>query len=277
MTGEFDGRKVVITGAAGVFGSELARAFAEAGSTLCLSDLRADTLEELARELALPAERLLTHVTDLTRAESIRDLVSFVTGAWRAPDIVINNAGIYPFGGLLDIDADFWDRVMATNLRAPFLVTQGFARAMIAEGVKGCFVNVTSGAADILRTNGVPYCVSKRGLEWLSKGFALDLAGDGIRVNCVRPGFAVGSALVSFPPGYADTMSQANPMGRVTRPGDLTSAVMFLASGAASYVTGEVISVDGGSSIPRRAGSATEAKRGSVSLPPRPTHTIQGD
>jgi 3-oxoacyl-[acyl-carrier protein] reductase len=258
---DFTGRKVVITGAAGVYGSELSHAFAQAGAILCISDLRAEALAALARDLSLPQDRLLLHVTDLTSDSSIRDLIDTVTGAWRAPDIVINNAGIYPFGGLLDIDAEFWDRVMSTNLRAPFLVMQGFAKAMIAARVRGCFVNVTSGAAEILRTNGVPYCVSKRGLEYLSKGFALDLAKEGIRVNCVRPGFAVGSALVDWPPGYVDTMSLQNPMGRVTRPGDLTGAVMFLASESASYVTGEFISIDGGGSIPRRAGGATEARR----------------
>ena len=261
MTADFHGRKVIITGAAGVFGTALAHAFAEAGAALCLSDLRAEALGSLARDLALPTSRLLTHGTDLTREGSIEDFIAAVTAAWHAPDIVVNNAGIYPFGGLLEIDAAFWDRVLATNLRAPFLVMQGFAKAMIANGVRGCFVNVSSGAADILRTNGVPYCISKRALEYLSKGFALDLAKDGIRVNCVRPGFAAGSALVDFPPGYADAMREANPMAQAMRPGDLASTVMFLASDAASFITGECVCVDGGSSIPHRAGRATKATR----------------
>ncbi len=261
MDEAFLGRKVVITGAAGVYGSELARAFAAAGAALCLSDARPDGLEALAGELGLPPERLLTYVTELTHDPSVRDLVAMVAAAWRAPDVVINNAGIYPFGGVLKIEVELWDRVMATNLRAPFLVMQGFARTMIARGVKGSFVNVTSGAADILRTNGVPYCVSKRALEWLSEGFALDLAKDGIRVNCVRPGFATGSTLVSFPAGYVETMSRANPMGRVAEAGDLAAAVMYLASSAAGYVTGACLAVDGGSSIPRREGQATEAPR----------------
>ncbi len=262
MDASFQDRKVVITGAAGVYGTELAGAFADAGATLCLSDVRPDALATLTRQLALPPGRLLTHETDLTREESIQDLVSTVTAAWQAPDVVINNAGIYPFGGLLEIDVELWDRVMATNLRAPFLVMQGFAEAMIANRVTGCFVNVSSGAADNLRTSGVPYCVSKRALEWLSEGFALDLGKDGIRVNCVRPGFAAGSALVSFPPGYAETLSQVSPMGRAAKPGDLARGVMFLASSASAYVTGACLAVDGGSSIPRRAGRATEATRG---------------
>jgi len=261
VNGEFAGRKVVITGAAGVYGTELTQAFAGAGADLCLSDFRAEELATLARGLALPPHRLLLHDTDLMSADSIQELISTVASAWQAPDVVINNAGIYPFGGLLETDTATWDRIMATNLRAPFLVTRGFAREMIAHAVRGCFINVSSGAADILRTNGVPYCVSKRALEWLSKGFALDLARDGIRVNCVRPGFAVGSALTRFPQGYAEAMSRANPLGKPGRPGSLAAAVMFLASNAAGFVTGESISADGGSSIPRRAGSATEAGR----------------
>lgn len=261
MPPDFSETKVVVTGAAGVFGSELARGFAEAGATLCLSDFREEALGALADELGLPPHRLITHATNLTLDEAIQALVDLVRASWGAPDVVVNNAGIYPFGGLMEIDAELWDRVLATNLRAPFLLTQAFARAMMEHGVKGCFVNVSSGAADNLRTNGVPYCVSKRGLEWLSKGFALDLAPEGIRVNCVRPGFAVGSTLTSFPPGYAETMGEANPMGRLTRPGELTEAVLFLASHRASYITGECLAVDGGSSIPRRSGRATEARR----------------
>jgi len=258
---QFNGAKVVITGAAGVFGSELSRGFAEAGAILCLSDFREEGLRILTRELALPPSRILTHATDLTLDSSIRELVDLVLDAWGAPEVVVNNAGIYPFGGLRETDAGVWDRVMDTNLRAPFLLTQAFASAMIENGVRGAFVNVSSGAADNLRTNGIPYCVSKRGLEWLSRGFALDLAPEGIRVNCVRPGFAEGSALTTFPPGYPEAMAAANPSKRLIQPGDLTDAVLFLASKRAAYITGECLAVDGGSSIPRRSGGTTEAIR----------------
>jgi 3-oxoacyl-[acyl-carrier protein] reductase len=260
MSSDFAGRKVVITGAAGLYGSELARAFAAAGAHLCLSDLRADALARIATTLALPPERLLTHTTDLTREDSIQDLIATVTRAWRAPDVVINNAGIYPFGGLLDIDIAFWDNVLGVNLRAPFLIMQGFAKAMLAHGVTGNFVNISSGAAELLRTNGVPYCVSKRGLEWLAKGFALDLAKTGIRVNLVRPGLGAG-ALAEFPPDYIETMQAAVPMGRTAAPGELADAVMFLASDAARSITGTCLAVDAGGSIPRRHGAATEARR----------------
>ena len=252
MAARFEGRKVVITGAAGVYGSALSRAFAEAGAVLCLSDLRGAALAELGRALALPPARLITHATDLVDDRSVADLIATVTDAWGAPDIVVSNAGIYPFGALLEIDAAFWDRVMAVNLRAPFLLLQGFAQAMLARRVEGCFVVVSSGAAELLRTNGVPYCVSKRGLEWLAQGFALDLAPHNIRVNLVRPGIAGGSALTVFPPGYVETMRTANPMARAGDPAELAEAVMYLASDAARSITGACLAVDAGGSIPRR-------------------------
>jgi len=258
----FRDKKIVITGAAGVYGRGLATAFANAGARLALSDIRRDGLEEVKRALKLPDSRVLLHATELTDAASIQVLVTTVVQQWGAPDVVVNNAGIYPFHGLLETDAAQWDRVMDVNLRAPFLIIQGFARAMLERGVRGCFINVSSASADVLRTNGVPYCVSKRGLEWLTKGFALDLGPDGIRVNAVRPGFAFGGAGVEFPEGYADAITEANPMRRVGTPADLAEAVMFLASEHASYVTGEVLSADGGSSISRRMGAATEARRG---------------
>ena len=258
---DFQDKKVVITGAAGVYGSGLGKAFAEAGALLCLSDIRKDALDSLARRLGLPEQRVLLHRTELTDEGSIGDLIETVVHAWGAPDIVVNNAGIYPFEGLLETETALWDRVMDINLRAPFLIMQGFARAMLDRGVKGCFVNVSSAAADFLRANGVPYCVSKRGLEWLTKGFALQLAGAGIRCNAVRPGFAFGGAGVEFPPGYAEAITEAVPMKRLSKPTDLADAVMFLASERASFITGETLAADGGASIMRRTGAASEARR----------------
>lgn len=257
----FRDKKVVITGAAGVYGRGLASAFANAGARLALSDVRRDGLDEVKRTLKLPDSRVLLHATELTDAASIADFVAAVVRLWGAPDVVVNNAGIYPFQGLLETRVDDWDRIIGVNLRAPFLVMQGFARAMLTRGVKGCFINVSSASADVLRTNGVPYCVSKRGLEWLTKGFALDLGPDGIRVNAVRPGFAEGGAGVEFPPGYAEAITEAIPLRRLASPADLAEAVMFLASERASFITGEVLGADGGSSISRRTGAATETKR----------------
>jgi 3-oxoacyl-[acyl-carrier protein] reductase len=252
--GSFSGKRVVITGAAGVHGSELSEAFAREGATLFLSDRREAELKSAADRLGDRGADVFTHVTELQDGESIADLIGAVATAWRSPDTVVNNAGIYPFGDLLDIDAAHWDAILDTNLRAPFLLLQGFSRLMIAERRPGTFVNISSGAADILRLNDVPYCVSKRALEWLSRGFAMRLAQSGIRVNCVQAGLALGSALTEMPSEHVEAIARQNPMGRNSEPGDLAAAVMFLASDAAKYITGEVIGANGGGSVPCRLG-----------------------
>jgi 3-oxoacyl-[acyl-carrier protein] reductase len=268
MSARFAGKRVVVTGAAGVYGRELARAFADEGAVLCLVDIDMAALERAGADLGLPADRVILQGTDLTDEAAIQALAAALGLIWPAPDVVVNNAGIYPFGGLFEIAGADWDRVMALNLRAPFLMMQAFARQMVLANVKGAFVNITSASADFLRTNAVPYCVSKRGLEYLAQGFALELAPYGIRVNCARPGFAEGSAAVAWPPGYIDAITRTIPMRRVSRPGDLAGVVLFLASDDAAYVTGATIAADGGGSIVRRQGAATEGKRPGLPEPP---------
>ena len=247
---EFEGKTVVITGAAGVYGSQLADGFAKAGARLFLTDRDAGRLNELRNRLA-PVE-IMTAAADLTFPGAITALSKRVLEGG-IPDIVINNAGIYPFGGLFDTGLVTWDRIMAVNLRAPFLLTQALARPMVAKKRPGVFIFIGSGAAHVLRTNGLAYCTSKRGLEWLMKGIALELAPHGIRVNMVEPGLAIGSAETVFPEGYAEQMAARVPLGRPIAPGELGEAVMFLASDRARYITGASLPVDGGGAIPRRA------------------------
>jgi 3-oxoacyl-[acyl-carrier protein] reductase len=175
---------------------------------------------------------------------------------------VLNVAGIYPFGELLEVDVATWDRVMNVNLRAPFLIMQGLAKEMIGHRVRGCFINIISGSAALLRPTGIPYGVSKRGLEWLSQGFALDLAAFGIRVNCIQPGVAVREGAGGGSPGeHVALMKANNPMGRLMKEGDLSASVMFLASDAAEYITGLVMPLSGGATLPRRPGVPTSAER----------------
>jgi 3-oxoacyl-[acyl-carrier protein] reductase len=243
---EFAGRKVVLTGACGVIGRWIAEAFAEVGARLCLSDQRGDALAALAEELSVVSDG---HATNLGDSSSINDLVSKVEKTWGAPDIVINNAGVYPSGFLIDIDAAEWDRIFDTNLRAPFLVSRGFAKLMIAGKVKGNIINISSGAARRMRRTVVPYCTSKTALDRLTKGFAIELAEFGIRVNAVEPGFAAGSVASPLTATHVESTTAGIPMGRASLPDDAPNAIMFLCSSKAAYVTGATLSVDGGNSI----------------------------
>ncbi|MBI3497307.1 MAG: SDR family oxidoreductase [Proteobacteria bacterium] len=246
---EFSGRKVVLTGSCGVVGRGIADAFAKVGARLCLSDRENDSLAAQAAELGLAKAGGLTHVTELTDSASIDALVATVAKSWGAPDVVINNAGVYPSGFLLDIDADEWDRILDINLRAPFLISRGMAKLMIGSKVKGSIINISSGAARKMRRTVVPYCLSKTALDRLTKGFAIELAEFGIRVNAVEPGFAPGSTASPLTQAHVAATQSQIPLGRGSSPTDAADAIMFLASSKATYITGATLGVDGGNSI----------------------------
>jgi 3-oxoacyl-[acyl-carrier protein] reductase len=247
FSSELKARRVVVTGAAGIFGSWIAKAFADAGAELLLTDADAARLDVAARQIGDGAH--LQHVADLTSDADIQWLLSRIGEAWGAADVLVNNAGIYPSGFLLDITAQDWDRIFGINLRAPFLLSQGVARQMIAKGVKGSIVNISSGASRKMRRTVVPYCASKTALDRLNKGLALELAEFGIRVNIVEPGFAPGSDVSHLTQEHIDNVTSSIPLGRPSAPQDAATAVLYLASEAASYVTGATLTVDGGNSI----------------------------
>jgi 3-oxoacyl-[acyl-carrier protein] reductase len=249
---EFANKKVLITGAAGVFGNWIAQAFAKEGARLFLTDFRLDALREQVKELSPQSENPIVHQDDSTDDASLSKLVVDVREHWGAPDIFIDSAGIYPFASILDTTNELWDEIFDVNLRAPFILTRDIAKLMLAEKVEGNIIHIGSGAARSLRPNGIPYCVSKASLERLAKGFAVELAPHGIRVNVVEPGFSPGSAITEFPEGYVDQVIAGIPIGRTSGPEDTPSAVLFLCSEKAGFITGACLSVDGGNSLGKR-------------------------
>ena len=245
---DFTGKGVVVTGALGIYGTWIADAFARAGAKLCLAD-RDPAALDARLAAAAGADGSFTVPGDITRDADVAALVAAVTERWGAADVLVNNAGVYPSGFLLDIDAAEWDRIMDINVRAPFLLTQGIAKAMIAAGRKGSVINISSGAAHKMRRSVVPYCLSKTALDRLTKGFAIELAQFGIRVNAVEPGFAAGSTASPLTEQHVRQTTAGIPLGRASGPEDAANAVLFLCSEAASYVTGTALAVDGGNSI----------------------------
>ncbi len=233
---EFQGKRVVITGAAGIMGRSLAKAFREAGAELCLTDRSTDGLPDFAV------------AADLTSDEGLAHLLDQVRQRWGAPDVVINNAALYPSSFLLDMEVADWDRIMSVNVRAPFVLMRGFCLQMIEAEVKGNFVNISSGAARKMRRTAVTYCMSKTALDRMTKGFALEVAEFGIRVNALEPGFAAGSAVSSLSQEHIDRVMAAIPLGCETAPEDVGQSALFLASSAAKNITGTSLAVDGGNS-----------------------------
>ncbi|MCC7281744.1 MAG: SDR family oxidoreductase [Acetobacteraceae bacterium] len=248
--------KVVITGAAGVYGRELAAGFAGEGARLLLTDR--DLAPLAAASAALPAERTILHQADLAKDVDIDRLVA-AANEGGAPHVLVNNAGIYPFIPLMEVTGAEYDLMLDVNLRAPFRLMQGIGRAMAALG-RGSIVNVTSAAAEVIRGNGVPYGASKCALEFFTRAFALELGPSGVRVNSARPGFFEGSAQVTMPAGYAQAISARATLRRPIREGEFTRAVMWLCSDDAAYVTGSVLDSGGGGHINKREGAATAAR-----------------
>ncbi|MGI4953728.1 MAG: SDR family NAD(P)-dependent oxidoreductase [Janthinobacterium lividum] len=247
-TGGFAGKGVIVTGALGIYGTWIADAFARAGAHLCLTDRDGAGLDGRLAACG-GAAGSFAHAADITDDADLAGLLAAVGARWGAADILVNNAGVYPSGFLLDIDAAEWDRIMDINLRAPFLLTQGVARQMVAAGRGGSVINISSGAARKMRRSVAPYCLSKTALDRLTKGFALELAEYGIRVNAVEPGFAAGSTASPLTDDHVRLTTAGIPMGRASSPDDAAAAVLFLCSDQASYITGTSLAVDGGNSI----------------------------
>ena len=135
--------------------------------------------------------------------------------------------------------------MMDVNLRAPFLISRDMANLMVGAKRKGVIINISSGAARRMGMGSVPYCTSKTAIDRLTKGFALELAPLGIRVNAVEPGFAAGSEVSTLSDEYVKAMMARIPMGRASGPLDAPNAIMFLCSDEASYISGDTMFVDG--------------------------------
>lgn len=271
---EFKDKRVVITGAAGTLGGWLIREFVAAGALVGAADRNAAALEELDRRHGLAQAGGFVQATELLDDDSIAALVARVRAVWGAPDIVVNAAGIFPTGALLETGNDDWDRILDIDLRAPFILTRDLARLMIEQGVRGSIVNVTSGAARVLRPGLVPYCVAKTGLERLTKGFALELGAHGIRVNAVEPGFMPGPGV---PDEAVARASAAIPLGRVSGPQDAPNAILFLCSGLSSFTTGATLNTDGGYTLTAAAiDPSANANNPHKLRPPAPEPERQG-
>lgn len=248
LFGDLKDRKVLVTGANGVMGRWMVQAFAEAGCIVCATDTHAAEVIQQAQGTALDGGGFAWRA-DLTDDQSMGELIAEIDRRWGAPDVVVNNAGVYPSGFLLDIDLAEFDRIMGINLRAPFVLTRGLARQMVAQGVKGSVINVSSGASRKMRRSVVPYCTSKTALDRLTKGFAIELAEFGIRVNTLEPGFAPGSTASPLTDAHVQKTAAAIPLGRGVGYEDLRNALWYLSSQASAYMTGGTFTLDGGNSI----------------------------
>lgn len=249
MMGEFQDQLVIVTGAASGIGRAIALAYLDQGACVLMVDARPEALEALYEGLD-GAGRSRSRVIGVDVREPAQVLGAMqYARQWHGPaNILVNAAGLYPSVPFVDMEEADWDRVLDTNLKGPFLMSQAFAKALIQESHSGVVVNITSGAAYRARPGAAHYATSKAGLVMLTQAMALELAPYGIRVNAVSPGFVrVDSAVNPLSPGYVEAITQTIPLGRVGRPEDIAEAVLFLSSQRSKWTTGSILRVDGGS------------------------------
>lgn len=246
---DYSGHGVIVTGAAGGIGRAIGEAYLARGASVTLVDSRPVALREVVAAWQDSwRQRVCLVAADVRRADDVEAALDRAFAAFPKTDILVNAAGIYPSHPVLDMTEQDWDDVLDTNLKGPFLTTQGFAKRLVDGRRRGVVVNITSGAASRARPGAAHYATSKAGLTMLTRAFALELARHGIRVNAVSPGFvAVNSPVNVVSPEYVEAIERTIPLGRSGTPMDIASAVLFVTSEAAAWMTGAIIAVDGGS------------------------------
>jgi len=250
-----DGRVAVVTGGARGLGRQHALALAEAGAAVAICDLLVPEAEAVRAELAALGRPALAARVDVTAAADIDAFVGQVMDRFGRVDVLVNNAAMPSEGiPLEDLSDELWGRIIDTNLSSVFSVGRRFA-ARMKEGGGGSIINIASINAFVI-SNIAPrynatYCVAKAGVAQLTKAMAAQWAPHGIRVNALAPGYILTdqtAASARIPEVYERNV-RATPMGRYGRLDELKGAIVFLASQASSYMTGSVLTIDGGYTV----------------------------
>jgi NAD(P)-dependent dehydrogenase (short-subunit alcohol dehydrogenase family) len=226
------------------------------GADIVIAELDGPGAEQTAGEVRGLGRQALVVVTDVTRRADLATMAERTRTAFGGIDILVNNAGIYRAAATMDVTEEHWDAIMSINARAVFFASQAVLPAMIARK-RGAIVNVASMAGKIGSKTNLPYNASKAAVVSLTKSLALAHAADGVRVNCVCPGFVEtdmwttvarqqGALLGMSAEEFTRQRASAVPLGRMERPEDVASVIGFLASPLAGYMTGQALSVDGG-------------------------------
>lgn len=245
---DLTGKVVVVTGASRGLGQWMALALAEAGANVCVTARDESSLTETRQKIEALGRVCITNAQDVTDISSIDNTLSQFESITGAIDILVNNAGYEQVSPSLDVDEQTWDKIIGTNLKGAFFWSQGAARRMSRRSRGGSIINLCSLTSYVGIPTAVPYGSSKSGLLGMTRALSAEWAPLGIRVNAVAPGYFRTAMTEGFyqDESWAARMIDKIPQKRFGDASDIGGVVVFLASGASAYITGQCIPVDGG-------------------------------
>jgi L-rhamnose 1-dehydrogenase len=247
----FQDKVTIVTGAARGIGQAIALRFGQEGARVAIVDLREEEGRATVRLIEAAGGQAVFVRTDVSDRHQVQAMVDAVVKQWGAIHILVNNAGICPFEGFLDMSEDLWDQVLDVNLKGYFLCSQAVAKVMVKYGVKGRIIAVSSISSEFGGNSQAHYCASKAGINLLVKSMAISLGPYGITCNAVLPGTVVTDinreALAD--PEVRDYWSKRAPLGRLGQPEDIAGPVVFFADDDSGWCTGSMLVVDGGTSV----------------------------
>lgn len=242
-------KKALVTGGTAGIGKEIALAFARQGADVAIfgtsEERAAQTLAELEAARQQAEQLFLSYTVNVSDKSSVEGTIQQLLAAWGRVDILVNNAGITRDGLLMRMAEEDWDQVIDVNLKSVYNTCQALVRSMIkAKG--GKIINITSVVGLTGNAGQANYAASKSGMIGFSKALAQELATRNVCVNCIAPGFIQTRMTDVLTEGQKEGILRKIPMGRLGQPQDIANAAVFLASNLSDYMTGQVLTVDGG-------------------------------
>jgi 3-oxoacyl-[acyl-carrier protein] reductase len=238
-------RVAIVTGGARGIGRQIAHAFAKEGCDIALCDVNQDALAATQKEIESMGRSCITGVIDVTKGEQVESFVQKTLDKFKKIDILVNNAGITKDTLLVRMSESDWDAVLGVNLKGAFNCTKAVAKVMMKQR-DGRIVNMASIIGIVGNAGQANYAASKGGLIALTKTVAKELASRNVRVNAIAPGFIQTDMTAKLPDNIKAEMLKAVPMGKMGTVTDVANLALFLVSDDSSYITGQVITVDGG-------------------------------
>ena len=242
---DFTGKKALVTGSGGGIGKSIALLLADMGADIVVNDVSIENAQQTADEIISKGQKAIVSNANVINDTQVNEMFESIASEFGRIDILVNNAGITKDSLLMDMQEDQWDQVMDVNLKGVFLCCR-YAAKMMSEQQYGKIINISSASGQMGNIGQVNYAASKGGVISITKTLAKELARYKINVNAVAPGFIRTPMTQTVPEKVEKYIIGAIPLRRMGEPEEIANAVAFLASDNSAYITGQVLSVNGG-------------------------------